>query len=347
MYETVIRPLLFSLAPSSAHRVGMRALSLLEWLPLGGPPTDPSLRVEAMGLSFPGPVGLAGGFDKDGERARALSRLGFGFLELGTVTAIPQGEIPRPNLFRLPDDRALINRLGFPNRGAAELAERLGRLREKRSIPIAVSIGKSRVVSVDSLEDVTRDYLTSLRAVMGVSDFVVVNVSSPNTVGLRSLQASSNARALLSALREETDKPLLVKLSPDLTDEEADELLAVVREVSFSGVVATNTTVSRQDLKTRPEEIAAMGAGGLSGPPLRARALAMVTRARMALGPDATVIGVGGIENAEHVRAFRKAGANLVQVYTGFVYGGPSLIRRMHRALAMPLEGSSAPRVRP
>ncbi|AKT39853.1 quinone-dependent dihydroorotate dehydrogenase [Chondromyces crocatus] len=343
-----LRPLLFALPPHTSHQLGMLALAPLEhsaWLRTivraRTSPPDPHLATRAMGLSFPSPLGIAGGFDKNAERARALAALGFGFLELGTITATPQAPNPPPNLFRLPADRALINRLGFPNQGATRVTDRIlaRELPKTTGVPVGVSIGKSRTVPVDQLTPVIDDYLVSFRAAQRVADFVVVNVSSPNTQGLRTLQDTTMARALLGAIAEENTRrgprrPLLLKIAPDLDDQALDELLTVVEASAFDGVVATNTTTHRSPLSTPPEAVDAIGAGGLSGPPLRHRALTLVTRARARLGPHATIIGVGGVETADHALDLIRAGADLIQLYTGFIYGGPGLPATLLRDLS-------------
>ena len=280
-----------------------------------------------MGLIFPSPIGLAGGFDKNATRARALAALGFGHLEVGTLTAHAQDANPEPNLFRLPNDRALVNRLGFPNQGAERVVARL-QARGKIGVPLGVSIGKSRVVSVEPIEGAIDDYLASFRAARRVADFVVVNVSSPNTKDLRAMQGAKLARSLLGAISEENERgprkvPLLVKIAPDLSDAEIDELCRVALEVGFSGVVATNTTIARANLTTTEETIQTIGTGGLSGPPLRARALDVVRRVRTVLGKGPCVIGVGGVERGDDALALLRAGADLVQLYTGFIYRGP------------------------
>lgn len=310
---------------------------------------DERLAVETMRLRFPNPLGLAGGFDKNARRPRALAALGFGFLELGTVTALAQEPNPSPNLFRLPRDRALVNRLGFPNDGAEVVAARIEShlgVRGARSgfdVPLGVSIGKSRAVPVASIEGVVADYLSSFDAVERVADFVVVNVSSPNTKDLRAIQGAALARTLLGALAERArayrrakdDRvPLLVKVAPDLGDDELDALFDVVGEVELDGVVATNTTIRREGLASDPFFVRAVGAGGLSGPPLHERALSVVARARRRLGPDKTIIGVGGIDGPTQARAMLDAGANLLQAYTGFVYGGPAFVRTTLTGLA-------------
>ncbi len=344
LYRSAIRPLLFAIPPGAAHTLAFAALGPVEHSralravlhAAIAPAPDDRVAVRAMGLAFPSPVGLAGGFDKNARRPRALAALGFGHLELGTVTARAQRENPRPNLFRLPADRALVNRLGFPNDGAEKVAARVRALRASVPVPVGLSIGKSRVVPADDLTAVIADYVASFDRVHPVADFVVVNVSSPNTVGLRAMQAREHVRTLLSALRERSGPAgrLLVKIAPDLDESQLDELLAVVAEIGITGVVATNTTIARAGLLTDANRVHAIGAGGLSGPPLRTRALEVVRRVRARLGRESVVVGVGGVESAEDVVALVRAGANLVQMYTGFVYGGPSLPAQITRDLA-------------
>jgi dihydroorotate dehydrogenase len=306
-------------------------------------PRDPRLRREVMGLTFPSPIGLAGGFDKNAARARALASLGFGHVELGTVTAQGQEPNPAPNLFRLPRDRALVNRLGFPNEGAERVVARIEARGGARAIgvPVGVSIGKSRVVPVDPIGGVVDDYLASFRAARRVADFVVVNVSSPNTKDLRAIQGAELARTLLTAILKENAAgarpvPVLVKIAPDLTNEDVDKVCDVAKEVGLAGVVATNTTIARAGLATPAAEIDAIGAGGLSGPPLRARSLEVVTRVRARLGKGPCVIGVGGVETGADARALLDAGADLVQLYTGFIYRGPLAAWSIGRELLAP-----------
>jgi dihydroorotate dehydrogenase len=254
-------------------------------------------------------------------------------------------------MFRLPRDRALVNRLGFPNEGAARVVRRLLARGGARAVgvPLGVSIGKSRVVPIEPIEGAIQDYEASFAEARNVADFVVVNVSSPNTKDLRAMQGPALARALLGALAKANDAggrrvPLLVKIAPDLTDAEIDEVCDVARDVGLAGVVATNTTISRANLATPEAEVAAIGAGGLSGPPLRERALDVVRRVRARLGAGPCVVGVGGVETGEHVLALLHAGANLVQMYTGFIYGGPGTARRIAGELsrAMDLAGASS-----
>jgi dihydroorotate dehydrogenase len=344
MYAWALRPLLFAVPPDVAHSLALAALGPLEHGPrlravvrgAMAPPRDDRLVVRAMGLEFATPVGLAAGFDKNALRPRALSALGFAHVEIGTVTLVAQEANPRPNLFRLSADRALVNRLGFPNEGAAAVAQRLRAARGEVGVPVGVSIGKSRVVPIDDIDAVVADYTSAFDAVRDVADFVVVNVSSPNTAGLRTMQAKEHARALLRpiAARAAGCPPLLVKVSPDMEDGQLEDLLAVVDETGLSGVVATNTTIRRMGLACSARRVESIGEGGLSGAPLRARALEVVRRTRARLGSKPVIIGVGGVERAEHAMALVRAGANLLQLYTGFVYEGPGAPGRIARGLA-------------
>ncbi len=328
----------------SAARVPGVAWLLGQWLG----PREEVLRVRALGLEFPGPLGLAAGFDKDARATRGLGALGFGFVEVGTVTAQAQPGNPRPRMFRLSADRALVNRMGFNNAGAAAAADRLrGRTRADgtraggargRGPVVGVNIGKTRVVPD---EEAAADYAASARTVAGVADYVVVNVSSPNTPGLRDLQATDRLRPVLVAVREALDAsaegrrvPLLVKIAPDLADADVDAVADLALELGLDGIIATNTTVSRDGLASPTSQVAAAGAGGLSGPPLRARALAVLVRLRARAGDRLVLIAAGGIETPGDAWERLRAGATLVQAYTGFIYGGPLWPRRMHAGLA-------------
>lgn len=350
MYAALSR-LLFALPPGTAHAVAMAALGPVEHVaPLRAmvrsalvPPRDERIAVRAMGLDFASPVGLAGGFDKNARRPRALAALGFGHVELGTVTARAQEANPQPNLFRLTEDRALVNRLGFPNEGAARVAARVAGVKARVGVPVGISIGKSRVVKADDLDAVVADYVEALDAVRDAADFLVVNVSSPNTVGLRAMQARDAARTLLGTLARRTaGKPLLVKIAPDLDDAALEAVVAAAMEAQVAGVVATNTTTARVGLASSTARITAVGTGGLSGPPLRQRAVDVVRRVRSMMGKQATIVGVGGVERAEHAMALVRAGADLVQMYTGFVYGGPGAPSRIARELAAMVEREGA-----
>jgi dihydroorotate dehydrogenase len=344
MYQLLFRVVLRRLPAETAHRAALALIRvagaagapelLRRWLG----PRDPVLRVRALGLEFAGPLGLAAGFDKDARATKGLGGLGFGFVEVGTVTAQPQPGNPRPRLFRLPADRALVNRMGFNNDGAAAAAARL-RGRRRGGPVVGVNIGKTRAIPE---ADATADYAASARAVADVADYVVVNVSSPNTPGLRDLQAADRLRPVLVAVRSELDAgagqgrrvPLLVKIAPDLAGQEIDAVADLAVELGLDGIVATNTTVSRDGLASSAAEVAAAGAGGLSGLPLREPALAVLRRLRERAGDRLVLIAAGGIETPDDAWERLAAGATLVQAYTGYVYGGPLWPRRMHAALA-------------
>ena len=293
------------------------------------------LRVRAFGLDLPGPLGLAAGFDKDARGPDALGALGFAFVEVGTVTALPQKGNPRPRLFRLPYDRALINRMGFNNDGATVVASRL-RARPRHQ-PVGVNIGKTRAVAE---QEAAADYAASARRLAGVADYLVVNVSSPNTPGLRNLQATGHLRSLLTAVRAALDAasprhvPLLVKIAPDLADEDIDALADLAVELGLDGIVATNTTISRAGLASDAAQVAGLGDGGLSGAPLRRRALEVLRRLHARTGGRVVLVASGGIETAGDAWERITAGATLVQGYTGFVYGGPFWPHRIHAGLA-------------
>jgi dihydroorotate dehydrogenase len=340
----------------SVARVPGVAWLLRRWLG----PRDPVLRVRALGLEFPGPLGLAAGFDKDARGTRGLAALGFGFVEVGTVTARAQPGNPRPRMFRLTADRALVNRMGFNNAGAAAAAAALGHSRGRSrgqsggpgGAVVGVNIGKTRAAPD---EEAAADYAASARAVAAVADYVVVNVSSPNTPGVRDLQAADRLRPVLVAVRAALDAssparlqgikgrvPLLVKIAPDLADADVDAVADLALELGLDGIIATNTTVSRDGLASPPAEVTAAGAGGLSGPPLRARALEVLTRLRERAGDRLVLIAAGGIETPDDAWERLRAGATLVQAYTGFVYGGPLWPRRMHAGLARRLRSTAS-----
>jgi dihydroorotate dehydrogenase len=319
----------------TAHEIALRAIMAAGRVPgaaavlkawLG--PRDPALRVRALGLDFPGPLGLAAGFDKDARGVAVLGAIGFGFVEVGTVTAHAQPGNPKPRLFRLMADRAIVNRMGFNNHGAAAAATRL-RNRTGKTAIVGVNIGKTKVAS-----DEIADYVASARAVRDVADYVVVNVSSPNTPGLRDLQAVDRLGPLLAAVRNELGSvPLLVKIAPDLADEDVDAVADLAVELGLDGIIATNTTISRDGLKTPPEEVERAGPGGLSGPPLKDRSLCVLRRLHARAGDDLVLIAAGGIDTPDDAWERLRAGATLVQAYTGFVYGGPFWPRRVNREL--------------
>jgi dihydroorotate dehydrogenase len=290
-------------------------------------PHDPILTSTVFGVRFPGPLGLAAGFDKDGTGLNAWGALGFGFAEVGTVTAAPQPGNPVPRLFRLPADRALLNRMGFNNQGAGMLATRL--TQHAPDIPIGVNIGKTKVAPPELAAD---DYRTSARLVGPLADFLVVNVSSPNTPGLRDLQAVESLRPILEAARSETSTPVLVKIAPDLTDAEIDEIADLAVELGLAGIVATNTTVSRAGLET--PGLDTLGEGGVSGPPLAERSLDVLRRLYARVGDRLALISVGGIETADDAWQRITAGASLLQGYTGFIYGGGLWAKRIQDGIA-------------
>lgn len=284
-----------------------------------------------MGLHFDGAFGLAAGFDKNAVAVRALGEIGFSHVEIGTVTAIPQSGNDAPRLFRLKKDRALINRMGFNNDGAEVIAARLKNLRAtKQVLPvIGINIGKSRVVDV---KDAVADYEVSAALLAPYADYIAVNVSSPNTPGLRSLQDVDSLRPILEVvIAKSLGKPVLVKIAPDLSDEAVIEVANLAKELNLAGVIGTNTTISRDKLVTPMPEITAMGAGGLSGPPLNVRSVEVLRVLRKNLRADQVIISVGGVETHEQLRERLNAGANLVQGYTGFVYYGPLWARSVNK----------------
>ncbi|MGC4091292.1 MAG: quinone-dependent dihydroorotate dehydrogenase [Polyangiaceae bacterium] len=341
MYRILLKPLLFLLPAERAHRLTFWLLRALMSLPFVRrlsrallSPRDAGLTVRALGLEFPSPILLAAGFDKDAEGYDALGALGFGAVEVGTITAEPQPGNPGPRLFRLPRDRALINRMGFNNHGARAAAARLTSARE---VLVGVNIGKTKVVAE---EDAVADYVKSAELLGAHADYVVVNVSSPNTPGLRALQSVERLRPLLSEVkaalarvRPGSPPSLLVKIAPDLADEAIDEIGDLALELELSGIIATNTTTSREGLVTSDATVQSLGAGGLSGAPLRKRALSVLRRLRARVGTRLLLVAAGGIENADDAWERMRAGATLVQLYTGFVYEGPFLPSRIAKEL--------------
>ncbi len=334
-YEQLVRPFLFRMDPETAHHLAMRFLRAAPQLPGGlallrsfAPPPQPRT---LFGLQFRNPFGLAAGFDKNGVAIPAWEALGFGFVEIGTVTAKPQPGNPRPRIFRYPKQEALINRLGFNNDGADVIAERLRRLRASSSapsIPIGVNLGKSKVTP---LEEAPADYLYSFRQLAPIADYLVLNVSSPNTPGLRSLQERDALVALLRVVTEENarlplPKPLLLKIAPDLSEDALGEIVGVCEEFGLAGMIATNTTLDHSALTGADE------AGGLSGSPLRQRSTDVIrflrSRTRLPL------IGVGGICDASSAHEKLEAGAELLQLYTGYIYRGPRLLRELSASLS-------------
>jgi dihydroorotate dehydrogenase len=346
LYRVIYAVLLRRLPPEAAHRAGFLLIRAAAKVPGAARVLrralrvrDSSLRVRALGLDFPGPLGLAAGFDKDGEAVIGLASLGFSFVEVGTVTARPQPGNPKPRMFRFHRERALVNRMGFNNRGAAALAARLRALRARPGFKpiIGVNIGKTKAVAED---EAVADYVTSALLVADVADYVVVNVSSPNTPGLRNLQAAGKLRPILTAVRAALDEasprrrvPLLVKIAPDLADPDLDAVADLALELGLDGIIATNTTISRDGLGDRAA-VAHAGAGGLSGAPLRQRSLEVLTRLHDRCGKRLTLIAAGGITTPADAEARLAAGATLLQAYTAFIYEGPLWPRRLQRGLA-------------
>jgi dihydroorotate dehydrogenase len=328
-YQRLVRPLLFSLSPEAAHNLAIRNLrAVSEWpavlrqLERFQAPPKPTT---VFGLTFPNPVGLAAGFDKNGVAIPAWAALGFGFVEVGTVTAKPQSGNPKPRIFRYPEQQALINRLGFNNDGADVVAARLRSLRESGrwpAIPIGINLGKSKVTPLDEAVD---DYLYSFRLLAPLADYVVLNVSSPNTPGLRSLQKHDALEHLLRAIRRENEtggKAILVKIAPDLSVAELEQIITTSEQNGIAGIIATNTTLDHSAIPKAVDQI-----GGLSGRPLFPRSTEFVRaiRARSQL----PIIASGGISDAPTAREKLEAGAQLLQVYTGYVYRGPGLLRSL------------------
>lgn len=337
VYPIVFESVFRRMDPERAHHLAFACIKAAPKLGLGGLvhrfcAPDRSLRVHALGQVFPSPFGLAAGFDKNADGIIGLGDIGFGHVEVGTLTAHAQDGNPAPRLFRLVDDRAVINRMGFNNGGSAAAAPRIEQARLVRRRPvIGVNIGKSRVTSV---EDAVGDYVTSAGRLAPIADYLAVNVSSPNTPGLRGLQDEALLAPLLSAVREAIgDTPLLVKIAPDLDDEQIDGIVDLVVELGLDGIIATNTTIDRGGLRASDAEIERIGAGGLSGQPLAARSLAVLRRIRSRAPQGLCIIAVGGVTTAEDVRDRLEAGATLVQGYTAFLYEGPLWARAINRGL--------------
>ena len=329
LYERLVRPLLFSLEAETAHHFTIALLRrashfdpALRALKRFTPPSKPRT---LFGLTFPNPIGLAAGLDKNGVALPAWAALGFGFIEIGTVTAMAQPGNPKPRMFRLPAQQAVINRLGFNNDGADVIAKRLRGLRQSQrwpAVPVGINIGKSRTTPLDRATD---DYLYSFRLLRDFADYITLNVSSPNTPGLRELQEPAALSRLLHAIGSEPGpvvKPLVVKISPDLSRVELEEVLAACEENGVAGIIATNTTLDHSSIPSELDE-----EGGLSGAPLREKSTALVRS--IVANSKILVIASGGICDAKSAREKFEAGAQLVQLYTGFVYRGPQLLREI------------------
>ncbi len=341
MYQLLLKPLLFLLPPEKAHHVTLFLLKITLAVPLVGwlfkqhfGVKDKRLERKVFGLTFPNPVGLAAGFDKDGKHYRAMSALGFGAIEIGTVTPVGQEGNPQPRLFRLPKDGALINRMGFNNEGVDALVKRLRKSRPKGLI-IGGNIGKNKVTPN---EQASRDYAICFEALFPYVDYFVVNVSSPNTPGLRELQEKAPLTALLSHLQnlnrqKATPKPILLKIAPDLSNAQLDDILDIVQSTQLAGIIATNTTIGRDGLNTDKDSVEKIGAGGLSGLPVKERSTAVIRYLHQKSGGKVAIIGVGGIASAADALEKLEAGASLVQVYSGLVYAGAGLVKEINKAL--------------
>ncbi|RAJ25045.1 quinone-dependent dihydroorotate dehydrogenase [Pedobacter cryoconitis] len=341
MYR-LIKPLFFKFDPEKVHYFVVQRLKWFhEHFPLGKTIIRSSFDIhikglerEVFGIKFRNPVGLAAGFDKNGEYVEALSDLGFGFIEVGTVTPLPQPGNDQPRMFRLTEDEAIINRMGFNNKGVDTLAERLRVLKLKdKSIVIGGNIGKNKNTPN---EDAVSDYVKCFDRLFDVVDYFVVNVSSPNTPGLRALQEKGPLTLLLKTLQERNHKdgisrPILLKIAPDLTNEQLDDIVEIVMEAGIAGVIATNTTIDRSGLTTAAE--IANEAGGLSGKPLTARSTEVIRYLSQKSNKAFPIIGVGGIHSPQDAKDKIEAGASLVQLYTGFIYEGPGIVKRICKAL--------------
>ncbi|MDO5750649.1 MAG: quinone-dependent dihydroorotate dehydrogenase [Rothia sp. (in: high G+C Gram-positive bacteria)] len=353
IYPTIFKLVFEKMDPEKAHHIGFWGVQTLKSLGISRAlrsylQPDASLRTRVMGIDFPSPFGLAAGFDKGGKGIAALAALGFGHVEIGTITGQAQPGNPQPRLFRLVEDRAVINRMGFNNDGAAAAGPRVAAARadleaeypaSSRPV-IGVNIGKTKVVELENAID---DYLISTRTLAPQADYLTVNVSSPNTPGLRSLQSIEALRPLLAAVRAEADKvvpnrhvPLTVKIAPDLADEDVIEVARLAKELKLDGVIATNTTIAREGLGLRSDmsKVKNIGAGGLSGAPLKPRSLEVLSLLKKEIGDELAIISVGGVTDARDVQERLDAGADLVQGYTAFLYEGPFWVARINRGLA-------------
>tara|TARA_R110002012_G_scaffold32899_3_gene96677 strand:+ start:11716 stop:12738 length:1023 start_codon:yes stop_codon:yes gene_type:complete len=340
MYKALVKSLFFLLSPEKAHYLAMDLLSLICKTPGGKwlisrlfSYQRPSLEKEVFGIKFPNPVGLAAGFDKDARWIDSLDALGFGFIEIGTLTPKAQDGNPKPRLFRLPEDESLINRMGFNNQGVDAAVARL-RQRKSRVI-VGGNIGKNKVTPNEKAVD---DYVLNFLKLFDVVDYFVVNVSSPNTPNLRALQEKEPLKELLSSLQtvnlsKPAPKPILLKIAPDLTNSQLDDVVEIVTETGIAGIIATNTTISRDGLVTDRQKVEQIGAGGLSGKILKSRSTEVIRYLHEKTGGSIPIIGVGGISTAADAKEKLDAGASLVQVYSGFIYEGPAIVKNILKQL--------------
>jgi dihydroorotate dehydrogenase len=340
LYKFLIRPIFFLFSPENVHSFTVLALTMANKIPgitklmhKVYSVKNPNLKRELLGLTFDNPVGLAAGFDKDATMIDLMEPFGFGAIEIGTLTPKAQPGNPKPRLFRLPKDQALVNRMGFNNGGVNDAVTRLKKRKSK--VIIGGNIGKNKVTDN---ELAINDYEYSFEALFNVVDYFVVNVSSPNTPNLRALQDKEPLSYLLTRLQErnnekEKRKPILLKIAPDLTNSQLDDIVDIVEDTKIDGIIATNTTISRQFLTSAKETVEAIGDGGLSGKPLTTRATEVIRYLRQALGEDICIIGVGGIMTPEDAIDKMKAGASLIQIYSGFIYNGPSFVKNINKAI--------------
>lgn len=340
MYKWLIRPLLFLIDAEKVHHFVFNILKIKSKLP--GTKSllrslfcleHPRLEKKLFGITFKNPVGLAAGFDKDAKLVDELASLGFGFIEIGTLTPLPQPGNDKPRLFRLPQDQALINRMGFNNEGVEAAIQRLKK--RKSEVIIGGNIGKNKITPN---EKALEDYATCFEALYNYVDYFVLNISSPNTPGLRELQDKEPLRKLLLHIKrlsraKPVYKPVLLKIAPDLIQSQLDDIVEILKETEIDGVVATNTTISRDGLITKLTEVEAIGNGGLSGRPLAQRSTEVIRYLRQNLGPNYPIIGVGGIMTTKDALEKLEAGADLIQLYTGFIYEGPGFIKRINKAI--------------
>ena len=340
MYKLIIRPVFFLFDPEKIHKVSLLLLRVLFAIP-GAKSiarsifkvNHPALKRKVMGIEFDNPVGLAAGFDKEAQMIDVLEPLGFGSIEIGTITPKGQPGNDKPRVFRLPKDKALINRMGFNNKGVAEAVSLL--TQRKSSIIVGGNIGKNKITPN---EEAISDYEYCFEALHAHVDYFVVNVSSPNTPNLRELQSKEPLKELLNRLQERNQeknirKPILLKIAPDVTDGQLEDIVEIVRGTGIAGIIATNTTISRDNLTSDEHKIESIGAGGLSGGPLTDRATEVIGYLRQALGESVCIIGVGGIMSPQDAIDKMRAGADLIQIYTGFIYEGPALIKNINKAI--------------
>ncbi len=341
LYKNLLRPLFFLIDPEKIHHLVFKLIKFSQSIPGAKYVTrklfvfnDPKLERTLFGIKFPNPVGLAAGFDKDAKLYEELSNYGFGFIEIGTITPLPQDGNPQPRMFRLPQDGGLINRMGFNNRG---LEGAISRLKNRpKNIIVGGNIGKNKITPN---EEATSDYEKCFEGLFPYVDYFVVNVSSPNTPNLRALQEKAPLMELLNHLQnlnrmKSIQKPILLKIAPDLTNEQLDDIIEIVNETKIAGVIATNTTISREGLQSSKTYIESIGAGGLSGKPLTNRSTEVIRYLSIKSNNSFPIIGVGGIHSEQDAIEKLNAGASLIQLYTGFIYEGPGLVKRINKALA-------------